>query len=170
MYTVSFKWTLMDPFPQLPPRCSVLPRSLRPQWGEALTSSGSTSPALAHTVASISELPCTYSTLILHNTNVTITEDKINALIKAAGVNTGSFWPGLFAKALTSVNTESLICNAGAGGPAPAAGATPAGGPAPSTTAAPAEEKKVEAKKQKSEKCDDDMGFGLFDKTSFVTS
>ncbi|MBZ3880857.1 von Willebrand factor A domain-containing protein 5A [Sciurus carolinensis] len=62
-----------------------------------------------------------------------------------------TLWPGLFAKALTNVNIGSLICNVGAGGPAP------------STAAAPAEEKKVEAKKDESEESDDDMGFGLFD-------
>nr|XP_033718619.1 60S acidic ribosomal protein P1-like [Tursiops truncatus] len=114
-------------------------------------------------MASVSELACIYLALILHNNEVTVTEDKINALVKAASVNVEPFWPGLFAKALASVNIGSLICNVGAGGPAPAAGATPAGGPAPSTTAAPAEEKKVEAKKEESEESDDDMGFGLFD-------
>ncbi|XP_006976594.3 large ribosomal subunit protein P1-like isoform X1 [Peromyscus maniculatus bairdii] len=114
-------------------------------------------------MASFSELACIYCSLILHNDEVMVAEDKINALIEAAGVNVEPFWPGLFAKALADVNIGSLICNAGAGGPAPAAGATPAGGPAPSTAAVPAEKKKVEAKKEESEVSDDDMGFGLFD-------
>ncbi|KFO24617.1 60S acidic ribosomal protein P1 isoform X1 [Fukomys damarensis] len=113
-------------------------------------------------MASISKLTCIYSDLILHDDKVTVMEDKINALIKAAGVNGKPFWPGLFEKALAIVNIGSLTCNAGAGGPAPAAGAAPAGGPAASTTAAPAEEKKVEAKKEESEESDDNMGFGVF--------
>ncbi|XP_036906130.1 60S acidic ribosomal protein P1-like [Sturnira hondurensis] len=91
-------------------------------------------------------------------------EHKINALIKAAGVNVEPFCPGLFAKALANVNIGSLICNVGAGGPAPAATATPAEGPAPSTAAASAEEKKVEAKKEESDKSDEGMGFGLLTK------
>nr|XP_058912092.1 large ribosomal subunit protein P1-like [Kogia breviceps] len=92
-------------------------------------------------MASILEFACIYSALILHNYEVTVTEDKINALIKAAGVNVEPFWSGLFAKALANVNIGSLICNVGAGGPAPAAGAALAESPAPSTTATPAEEK-----------------------------
>ncbi|XP_043782248.1 60S acidic ribosomal protein P1-like isoform X2 [Cervus elaphus] len=87
-------------------------------------------------MASVSELACIYSALILHDDEVTVT-------------------------ALANVNIGSLICNVGAGGPAPVAGAAPAGGPAPAT-AAPAE-KKVEAKKEESEESDDDMGFGLFE-------
>ncbi|XP_016068791.1 PREDICTED: 60S acidic ribosomal protein P1-like [Miniopterus natalensis] len=97
-----------------------------------------TTPALIHTLpqprAQSSEPACIYSSLILND-----------------GVT-----------ALANVNIGSLICNVGAGGPAPAAGAAPAGGPAP-TTPAPAEEKKVEAKKEESEESHDDMAFGLFD-------
>ena len=40
-------------------------------------------------------------------------------------------------QALANVSIGSLICNVGAGGPPPPAGAAPAGGPAPSTAAAP---------------------------------
>ncbi|XP_068819302.1 large ribosomal subunit protein P1-like [Capricornis sumatraensis] len=78
------------------------------------------------------ELSCIYSALILQDT------------------------------ALANVNIGSLICNVGAGGLAPAAGADPAGGPVPSTTAASAK-KKVKARKEESEESNDDMDFGLFD-------
>ncbi|XP_051039943.1 60S acidic ribosomal protein P1-like [Phodopus roborovskii] len=108
-------------------------------------------------MASVFELACIYSTLILHDNEVTVTEDKMNALIKAPGANVEPFW-------LASVNIGSLICNIGRGWwTCSGAGAAPAGGPAPSTAAAPAEEKKVEAKKEESEESDDDVGFGPFD-------
>ncbi|OBS80321.1 hypothetical protein A6R68_21478, partial [Neotoma lepida] len=82
------------------------------------------------------------SQLILHASTPLSShaEDKINALVKAAGVNVEPYWPGLFAKALANINTGSLICNVRAGGPCSSCWGHFSSCPDPST-ATPAEEK-----------------------------
>lgn len=88
-------------------------------------------------------------------------ENKIQALIKAAGVNAEPFGQGWFERPWPCQHPEPHLYRRGSW-TCVSPGATAAGGPAPSTRAVPAEEKKVEAKKE-SEESEDDMGFGLFD-------
>lgn len=109
-------------------------------------------------MASTEELACVYSSLILQDDNVPITADKLQALLKAANVSVEPYWPGIFAKAVETLNIKDLVSNvgAGAGAPAAAAPAAAAGGAAPA-----AEEKKEE--KEEEEEEDEDMGFSLFD-------
>merc|ERR1712063_70049 len=98
------------------------------------------------------ELAITYAALILHDDGIEITDDKLMAVVKAAGVNVQPVWARLFSKALAGKDLDDLILNAGGSG-APAAAAGGAAEEAPK-----AEEKKVEEE----EESDDDMGFGLF--------
>ncbi|XP_058814174.1 large ribosomal subunit protein P1-like [Topomyia yanbarensis] len=105
------------------------------------------------------ELACVYSTLILVDDDVAVTDEKISTILKAANVEIEPYWPGLFAKALEGINVKDLITNigsgVGSGGGAPAASSAAAAAPA-------AAEKKEEKKEEEPEEFDDDMGFGLF--------
>ena len=107
------------------------------------------------------ELACVYAALILADDNITVTSDKLNAVLKAANYEVEPYWPGLFANALEGVKVRDLITNIGSGAAAPAAAAPAAAAAAPA--AAKKEEKKEEKKKAESEEEDGDMGFGLFD-------
>ncbi|XP_035207308.1 60S acidic ribosomal protein P1-like [Stegodyphus dumicola] len=111
------------------------------------------------------EVACVYSALILQDDDIAVTAEKINTILKAAGVDVEPYWPTLFAKALEGVDLKQLITNVsagvgGMGGGVPAApGAPAAGAEAPAAK----EEAKKEEKKEESEESDEDMGFGLFD-------
>jgi len=110
------------------------------------------------------ELACVYAALILQDDEVAITGEKIQTILKAAGVEVEPFWPGLFAKALEGVDVKNLITNVGSGvGAAGAAPAAAAAAPAAAGKPEAKEEKKEEKKKEEKEESDDDMGFGLFD-------
>ncbi|KYK60598.1 60S acidic ribosomal protein P1 [Drechmeria coniospora] len=108
---------------------------------------------------STAERASSYAALILADEGLDITSDKLQALIKAAGIeDVEPIWTTIFAKALEGRDVKDLMVNVGSGGgaAAPAAGAA-AGGAAAAD--APAAEEKVEEK----EESDEDMGFGLFD-------
>lgn len=109
-------------------------------------------------MASNDELACVYSALILQDGDAPVTADKLQALLKAANVEVEPFWPGLFSKAVESLNLKDLVSNVGAGAGAPAPAAAEAAAAAPA-----AEAKKEEKKEEEEEEEDDDMGFGLFD-------
>lgn len=88
-----------------------------------------------------------------------MTVDKLQAALKAANITVEPYWPGLFVKALETLNLKDLVSNVGAGGgSAAAAPAAAAGGAAEEQ-----KEEKKEEKKEEEEEEDDDMGFGLFD-------
>ncbi|KAI0802751.1 60s acidic ribosomal protein-domain-containing protein [Xylaria sp. FL0064] len=110
---------------------------------------------------STSELASSYAALILADDGVEITADKLQTLIKAAGVpDVEPIWTQLFAKALEGKDVKELLSAVGSGGGAAAAGPA-AGGTAGG--AAAADEPAAEEKEEEKEESDDDMGFGLFD-------
>jgi len=117
------------------------------------------------------ELACSYAGLLLHDSGLPINAENIKKVLKGANVNVQSYLPGIFARAMNSVNLDQFLSSAG--GVAPAA--APASAPAAATPAAnaptyaaaaakqaPKEEKKAEPEPAAEEE-DEDMGFGLFD-------
>ncbi|KAF2399052.1 ribosomal protein 60S [Trichodelitschia bisporula] len=110
---------------------------------------------------STSELATSYAALILADDGVDITADKLQTLIKAAGVEgVEPIWASLFAKALDGRDVKDLLLNVGSGGGAAAA---PGGGATGGATDATPEAAKEEEKEEEKEESDEDMGFGLFD-------
>jgi large subunit ribosomal protein LP1 len=65
------------------------------------------------------ELAVSYAALILADSSVTITPDKLQTLLKAAGVeDVEPIWTTLFAKALESKDIKDILTAVAASGPA----------------------------------------------------
>lgn len=61
------------------------------------------------------DLACTYAALILADDGQEVTAEKIDTVVKAAGVSTEPYWSMLFGKFLATKSVDELIANVGAG-------------------------------------------------------
>ncbi|KAL9578076.1 MAG: hypothetical protein Q9212_005956 [Teloschistes hypoglaucus] len=96
---------------------------------------------------STSEIATSYAALILADEDLDVTPDKLQTLIKAAGIDdVESIWTTLFAKALEGKNVKDMLLNVGSGGGAAAAPTGGAGGGA--TAEAPVEQAKEEKREE----------------------
>eukprot|EP00927_Polykrikos_kofoidii_P064759 TRINITY_DN6031_c0_g1_i1.p2 TRINITY_DN6031_c0_g1~~TRINITY_DN6031_c0_g1_i1.p2 ORF type:complete len:121 (-),score=43.24 TRINITY_DN6031_c0_g1_i1:255-617(-) len=104
------------------------------------------------------ELLCAYASMILKDSDLDITEDSINALIKASGCKIEPFFPSLFAKLCKGKDIDSMLKFGGGGGGQSAGGGGGGGGGGGSAAPEAAkEEKKVEEEEE-----EEDMEFDLF--------
>jgi len=94
----------------------------------------------------------------LHDDGQEITEDKINAVVKGAGITIEPYWASLFSKFLQSKPVEELISNVGGGGGGGSCGGGGGGG-GDAGGGGGGEAAKEEAVEEEEE----DMGFDLFD-------
>jgi 60s Acidic ribosomal protein len=60
-------------------------------------------------------LRSTYAALLLHDDGQEVSAEKINAVLKAAGVTVEPYWAGLFAKTLSVQSLDKIITNVGTG-------------------------------------------------------
>eukprot|EP00933_Yihiella_yeosuensis_P019095 TRINITY_DN154_c0_g4_i1.p2 TRINITY_DN154_c0_g4~~TRINITY_DN154_c0_g4_i1.p2 ORF type:complete len:117 (-),score=59.88 TRINITY_DN154_c0_g4_i1:50-400(-) len=110
-------------------------------------------PAAEVPQAEKDELFCAYAAMILKDSELEITEDNLNTLIKSAGGSIDSFFPALFAKMCQGKDLgDFLKFGGGGGGPAAAGGAAGGGGAAPA-----AEEKKAVVEEEEEEEMDFDL-------------
>ncbi|ODV98142.1 hypothetical protein PACTADRAFT_53347 [Pachysolen tannophilus NRRL Y-2460] len=110
-------------------------------------------------MSATTEQSLSYAALILADSEIEITSDKLMTLLSNAEVGADKIWADIYAKALEGKNLKDFFFNFSSG-PASVAASGATGGAAAGEAAAEAEEEKEEAAKEES---DDDMGFGLFD-------
>ncbi|CAD7923352.1 unnamed protein product [Amoebophrya sp. A120] len=104
------------------------------------------------------ELICTYSALILHDSEADITADAMTSVIKAAGLSVESYWPKLYSSMVAGKDVGAILkAGGGGGGGVAAAGGAAAGGAAGGDAG---EEKKDDAPPEEEE---EEMEFDLFD-------
>ncbi|CAE8639450.1 unnamed protein product [Polarella glacialis] len=101
------------------------------------------------------ELFCAYAAMILKDSELDLSEENINKLIKAAGGSIESFFPALFAKMLVGKDLDSMLKLGGGGG----GGAAPAAGGAAAPAGGAAAEKKAVVEEEEEE---EDVDFDLF--------
>ncbi|KAI5286587.1 hypothetical protein KEM52_001944 [Ascosphaera acerosa] len=115
-------------------------------------------------MSDLAQQACSYAALILADDNVEITAEKLQTILKAAGIeDVEPIWTSLFAKALAGKDVKEILTDVGATGAAAAGtagGGAAAGSGAAEAEAAPEEAKKVEEDEGES---DEDLGLSLFD-------
>ena len=62
------------------------------------------------------DLACTYAALILADDGQEVTAEKLDTVIKAAGVEIEPYWSMLFGKFIAANPVDELIAKVGAGG------------------------------------------------------
>nr|ACU45095.1 60s acidic ribosomal protein p1 [Pfiesteria piscicida] len=117
-------------------------------------------PAAEVPQAEKDELFCAYAARILKDSELDISEDNLNKLIKAAGGKIDSFFPALFAKMCQGKDLEAMLKFGGGGGGVTAAAAPAAGGGGGGAAAAKEEKKVVEEEEE------EEVDFDLFGGTA----
>eukprot|EP00931_Biecheleriopsis_adriatica_P072118 TRINITY_DN4615_c0_g1_i6.p1 TRINITY_DN4615_c0_g1~~TRINITY_DN4615_c0_g1_i6.p1 ORF type:complete len:121 (+),score=61.24 TRINITY_DN4615_c0_g1_i6:72-434(+) len=114
-------------------------------------------PAAEVPQAEKDELFCAYAAMILKDSELEISEENLNTLIKAAGGSIESFFPSLFAKMCQGKDLDSMLKFGGGGGGG--GGAVAAAGDAGAAAGAGAaqEEKKQVVEEEEEEEMDFDL-------------
>ena len=114
--------------------------------------------------AEIAKSAIPYAMLLLVDAGIEITEERISAILNAAGIEVESIWVSVFVKSLKNSDIESLCKSIGSGaGAAPAAAPVAAAPAATGGAPAAASGKKAAPKEEAPKEEEEDMGFSLFD-------
>lgn len=108
--------------------------------------------------ADIAKTAIPYACLLLTDAGVEITEERVSAILSAAGIEVESIWISTFVRCLKNEDVEKLCKDVSSG--AGAAAAPVAAAPAAATTAAAAPAAKAKPAPVEEE---EEMGFSLFD-------